>query len=117
MIRDLSLSFAYLVGKNNNPYGNLTELAVDSRTWHAEALGFVYPWLIPYARFESLNLDMPSDVPGIPSQQDIERLIAGAKFMIRPNVSFTAEFSHYTTGAELEEGFDKTLFMLLAVSF
>ena len=117
MIRDLSLSFAYLVGKNDNPYGNLTELAVDSRTWHAEALGFVYPWLIPYARFESLNLDMPSDVPGVPSEQDIERLIAGAKFMIRPNVSFTTEFSHYTTGAELEEGFDKTLFMLLAVSF
>ncbi len=115
MIRDVSLSFAYLGGKNNNPYGNLTELPVNSRTWHAEALGFVYPWLLPYLRYESLHLDMPSDVLGIATGQDIERLMAGAKFMIRPNVSFTIEGAHYITGAELEEGFDKTLFMLLAV--
>ncbi len=117
MIRDLSLSFVYLGGRNNNPYGNLTELPVNSRTWHAEVLGFAYPWLLPYIRYESLNLDMPSDVRGIATAQDIERLMAGAKFMIRPNVSFTIEGAHYTTGAELEEGFDKTLFMLLALSF
>jgi len=60
---------------------------------------------------------MPTGVPGVPTDQDIERLLAGAKVLIRPNVSCTIEAAHYTEGAELEEGFDKTLFMLLAVSF
>ena len=37
--------------------------------------------------------------------------------MIRPNVSFTLEGAHYTVGADLEEGFDGTMFALFALSF
>ena len=116
-IRDISLSVAYLIGRNDNPYGSLTDESVDSENWHFEILGFAYPWLIPYLRYEGLGLDMPQGVPGINPNQDIERLIGGIKFMIRPNVFCTTEFAYYTEGAELEEGFDQTLFILLGVSF
>ncbi len=116
-IGDLSFAGAYMVGENDAPYGNLSPAAVDSTAWHLEVLGFVYPWLIPYARYEGLELDVPADVPGLAPEQDIERIVAGAKFLIRPNVAAIVEGAYYTTGAELEEGFDGTLFMLLAVSF
>ena len=116
-IGDFSLAAAYMVGEDDNPYGNLSAAAVDCTAWHLEVLGFAYPWLIPYARFEALAVDVPTDVPGLAPEQDIERIVAGAKFLIRPNVAAIAESAYYTTGAELEEGFDETLFLLLAVSF
>jgi hypothetical protein len=116
-VKDLSLSVAYVAGNNENPYGNLSDRAVESTAWHVEALGFVYPWLMPYTRYEVLELDMPTGVPGIGSERDIERVVGGAKMMIRPNVSVTAEYAHYFEGAELEEGFDQTLFLLFGASF
>ncbi len=78
---------------------------MDSTTWHVEALGFVYPWLMPYARFEALDLDVPTGVAGLDPAQDIERIIAGAKFMIRPNVFCNIEGAYYTEGAEPGGGF------------
>lgn len=116
-LRDLTLGVAYMAGEDERPYGSLTDQGVDSRTFHVEALYFVYPWLIPFLRYESLELDMPVGVAGIGEQQDMARVLAGAKMLIRPNVSFTAEYSYFTEGAELEEGFDQTLFVLLAASF
>lgn len=116
-IKDVSFSAAYMMGEDDDPYGALSDRSVDSRVWHVEALGFVYPWLIPYARYESLELDLPENVAGLDADQDLARVVAGAKFMIRPNVFFTLEGAHYTKGARLEEGFDQTLFMLLAISF
>jgi hypothetical protein len=116
-IRDLSLSVAWMEGEDDNPYGNLSPDTVTSTAWHVEALGFVYPWLIPYARYEVLELDVPSGVPGLAPEQDIERIIVGSKLMIRPNVSCTVEYAHYLEGEQLEEGFDQTLFLLFAASF
>jgi hypothetical protein len=116
-IRDLSWSIQYTAGSNDRPYGNLSEQAVDSRTWHAEVLGFAYPWLMLYGRYEALDLDLPADVPGLLPEQDIGKFVAGAKFMIRPNVSCNVEGTYYTEGAELEAGLDQTLFVLLGISF
>jgi hypothetical protein len=116
-VGDLSLSIAYVDGENDNPYGDLSPESVESTSWHLEALGFVYPWLMPYGRYEVLELDMPVGVAGLRSEQNIERAIAGAKMMMRPNVSLTLEYAHYFEGAELEEGFDQTLFLLVGVSF
>jgi hypothetical protein len=90
-IGDWSLSAAYVVGENDDPYGNLSDDPVDSTAWHLEALVFAYPWLIPYARYEGLEIDVPTDVPGLDPQQDIERIVAGAKFLIRPNVAAIVE--------------------------
>jgi hypothetical protein len=115
--KDLTLGAAYVGGSDDNPYGNLSPESVDSTTWHVEALGFVYPWLMPYARFEALDRDVPTGVAGLDPAQDIERIIAGAKFMIRPNVSVNVEGAYYTEGENLEEGFDQTIFVLLSASF
>ena len=116
-IRDLSVSAAYLVGKDDRPYAPFSDESVDSANWHVEVLYFAYPWLIPFARYEALDLDLPPGIPGLDPAQDAERIVAGAKAMIRPNVSFTLEGAHYTVGADLEEGFDGTIFALFALSF
>ncbi len=116
-IRDLHWGMAYVAGSDDRPYGNLSDQAVDSTTWFTEALGFVYPWLMLYGRYESLELDVPPDVPGLDPDQDIAKFVGGAKFMIRPNVSCNVEGTYYTEGAELEAGLDQTLFILLSVSF
>jgi hypothetical protein len=116
-IKDFSISAAYVAGGNDNPYGSLSDASVDSATYHVEVLAWAYPWLIPYGRFEGLSIDMPDDVPGLSPEQDIERVMIGAKFMIRPNVFCVVETAHYTKGDFLEEGFDKTLFVLLSASF
>ena len=115
--RDLTLGAAWVEGRNNRPYGALSSEPVRSHAWHLETIYFAYPWLLPYARYESLALDLPAGVPGVPSTGDISRLMVGAKAMVRPNVGLIAETAFYTKGAELEEGFDRTLFVLLAVSF
>jgi len=115
--KDLIASVAYLVGDDDDPYGALSDASVESANWHVELLYFAYPWLIPYVRYEALDLDLPTEVPGLVPDQDMARVIAGAKALIRPNVSFTLEGAYYTEGAELEEGFDETLFALFALSF
>ena len=115
--KDITLGGVYLKGRDDNPYGSMSDDSVDSASWHVEMLGYPYPWLIPYVRYEGLDLDLPRDVPGLQPEQDIERILAGAKMMIRPNVFCTVEYVFYTEGAELEEGFDQTLFVLLAASF
>lgn len=117
MIGDLTIGGVYVVGKDDNPYGILSDQSVDSTTWHIEALGWVYPWLIPYGRYEVLDLEMPEGVPGIPTQRDVSRFVGGVKMMIRPNIFLTLESAYYTKGAELEEGIDETVFMLLSVAF
>jgi hypothetical protein len=90
---------------------------VDSGAWLAEAYYFVYPWLIPYVRWEGLNLDLPSDVAGLDDDQDRSRLIFGGKAMIRANIGLNVEFTTYTDGARIEEGIDNTLFVLLSAAF
>ena len=116
-IKDFSISAAYVAGSDDNPYGSLSDASVDSTSYHLEVLTWAYPWLMPYGRFEGLKLDMPEDVPGLNPERDMERILIGAKFLIRPNVFCVVETAHYTKGAELEEGFDKTLFVLLSASF
>ncbi|MGE5243589.1 MAG: hypothetical protein ACM3SQ_05125 [Betaproteobacteria bacterium] len=115
--RDITLGAVWVEGNNARPYGVLSREPVRSRAWHLETIYFAYPWLLPYARYESLSLDVPAGIPGVSPDQDIARLMVGAKAMIRPNVWVVGETAFYTKGAELEEGFDRTLFVLLAVSF
>jgi hypothetical protein len=115
--KDLTVGIGYMLGENDNPYGNLSSKSVDSRTWFAEAYYFVYPWLIPYARWEGLNLDLPTDVAGLNPDQDRARLIVGGRAMIRANISLNVEGMFYTNDTEIEEGLDNTLFVLLSAAF
>lgn len=116
-IKDVHWSLAYMEGSDEDPYGNLSDHPVDNRAWHVEALGFVYPWMIVYGRYESLEMDLPDDVAGLNPDQNFDKVVAGTKMMIRPNVFCNVEYTFYPEGAELEEGLDETLFLLLSVSF
>lgn len=115
--RDLAFGGAYMLGSNDNPYGYLSEKSVDSESWMAEASYFVYPWLIPYGRYEALDLDLPENVPGLNPDQDYARYVVGCKALIRANVALNIESSFYTEGEDLYEGVDNTLFVLLSASF
>jgi len=116
-IKDVHWSLLYIAGSDDDPYGNLSDQAVDNTTWHAEVLGFVYPWWILYGRYESLEMDLPDDVPGLNPNQDTDKVVAGTKLMIRPNVFCNVEYTFYPEGEELWEGLDQTLFLLLSVAF
>jgi len=115
--KDLTVGSAYMWGRNENPYGVLSSKSVDSGAWLAEAYYFVYPWLIPYVRYEGLNLDLPSGVAGLDDDQDRGRIIVGGKAMIRANIALNIEGTFYTNGSKVEEGIDNTLFVLLSAAF
>ena len=115
--KDLTVGGGYMWGDNDNPYGDLSSASVESGAWFAEAYFFGLPWLIPYARYEGLNLDLPSGVAGLNPAQDNARIIVGGKAMIRANVALNIEGTVYTQGEELNEGIDRTLFVLLSAAF
>jgi hypothetical protein len=126
MYRDLTLSAVWMEGRNSRPYGTLSDIAVRSRAWHVEALYQPLPWLLPFARYEVLDLDIPPGVPGLggahagaagSADQDIARLVLGGKALLRPNVALVTELGLYNKGAEHQEGFDGTLMALFQISF
>jgi len=115
--RNINLGAGYVFGNDDNPYGSLTSESVDSRTWFAETLWYAYPWLMPFVRYEGMSLDLPQDVPGVPYEWEIRRMMPGLKAMLRPNLALTLEVPIYFEGGQLEEGFDRSLFMMLSMAF
>ncbi len=104
---DLAIRGGYVFGYNKNPFGALTSQSVDSHTWFAEAEYFLYPWLIPYGRYEVLMLDLPSGVEGIDSDQDQQRFVVGTKALIRANITAIAEVRIYTKDDSSESQGDR----------
>ncbi|MHC4226797.1 MAG: hypothetical protein ACYSWW_01925 [Planctomycetota bacterium] len=93
---DLQLGGGYIWGKNDNPFGALSNGAVDSKSWFAEVNYFAKPWLIPYARYETLELRLPTEVTSTDEATwangaDQERVVVGSKMLIRANVSLGLE--------------------------
>lgn len=115
--KDLTVSTLYMLGNDDNPYGGLSPESVDSAAWMIEAYYFVYPWLIPYARYEGLDLDLPTGVAGLNPNQDRSRIIVGSKLAIRPNIMLNVEASFYSDDEEVERGVYDTLFFLLSAAF
>ncbi|MDK1031847.1 MAG: hypothetical protein QGD94_07570, partial [Planctomycetia bacterium] len=93
---DLAVRGGYIFGRNNNPYGALNSDTVDSTAWFVETEYFLFAWLIPYLRYEGLTVDLPSGVEGIDSSQDRERVVLGAKALIRANISLSVEGRFHT---------------------
>ncbi len=60
----------------------------DKDVWFAEAEYFVFPWLQPYLRYESLSDDSPNE--------DQTRYLVGAALLARANVKFNLEARFYT---------------------
>lgn len=115
--KDLTVGGGYMFGRNDNPYGNLSSKRVDSHAWYAEAMWFALPWMIPYTRYEGLDLDLPHNIKGLAPDQDNARVVVGLRSMVRANVGLSVEGNFYVKGAELQEGIDSTLFVLLNLSF
>lgn len=87
--QDLQVDAAAVWGNNENPYGTLDENSVASFSWHLGAHYFIFPWWIAAMRYEALSLDLPdiADLQG--SGRD--RIVIANKFLVRANVSVTAE--------------------------
>lgn len=115
--QDLTVAGGYMFGRNDRPYGNLSPDSVDSHAIFAEANYYVYPWLIPYVRYEALFLDLPENVPGLDPTHDTQRVMLGAKALVRPNIAVTLEATFFTEGSDVQEGFDQTLMLLFSAAF
>ncbi|MCP5522331.1 MAG: hypothetical protein H7A46_12365 [Verrucomicrobiales bacterium] len=115
--KNLTVAVGYMYGYDDRPYGNLSPDFVPSHTWFAEATYYVFPWLLPYGRYEGLLLDLPENIAGLNPDQDTQRVVLGAKALVRANVSVNLETTLYTQGADLQSGFDKTIFLLFNLSF
>lgn len=115
--RDLTVAAGYVYGQNDRPYGDLSPDAVESHTLYTEGSYYVYPWLIPYVRYEALFLDLPEDVAGLNPEHDTQRVMFGIKAMVRANIAVTLETTVFLEGEEVQEGFDRTLMLLLSAAF
>ncbi|MCI0526834.1 MAG: hypothetical protein L0Y56_05180, partial [Nitrospira sp.] len=88
--RDLKIGGGFAWGNNDNPYGTLSNESVDSQAWFVELEYFIYPWLVPSLRFETLDFDLP-DVPGLRKNQDQARVIVNVDTLIRANIRLISE--------------------------
>ena len=123
--KDFSLNLGYMLGRNKNPYGYLDTMygggqgdaAVDSTTWFAETYYFVYPWLIPFLRYESLKLEGLPDYLILEGERDRDILKLGCRAQIRANISLRIEGSTYLKDQGYDYGLDHTIFFILNASF
>jgi len=123
--RDVSLNGGCMIGRNNNPYGALDTLfggysgdvAVDSTAWFVEAHYFVYPWLIPYGRFESLDLEGLPTTLLLDGEEDRDILHLGIRAQIRANIALRVEGTYYTADNNYAYGPDRNIFFILNAAF
>lgn len=102
--KDLTLNCGYVFGRNDNPYGILSPNSVDSHSWFVEGYYFVYPWLVPYARYEGVLME------GFPKEElefkegEFEMITMGIKTLIRANLHLGVEYSLIPR----DDGFDQS---------
>jgi hypothetical protein len=119
--KDLVVNTGYQWGHDDNPYGVLWDDSLDVETWFVEAAYFVYPWLIPYVRYEQVNFEgmpqtEPTDDIHIQARQDLEVFTIGFKAHLVANVHLSAEYQDY-----IDPSFtcmtDEVLFIQLMFAF
>ncbi|MFZ5564518.1 MAG: hypothetical protein ACOZBW_10735 [Thermodesulfobacteriota bacterium] len=118
--RDLILNAGYQWAHDDNPFGVLLPDDVDATAWFVETAYFVYPWLIPYARYEEVNMDIPYADPAgdirIEDKQGAEVLNVGVKAHLRANVSVAVEYQDFF-GPEFNTTTDELLFIQLMFAY
>ena len=88
--KDFSVAGGYITGENH-------ESGVSKDIWFTEGYYFVFPWMVPYARYESMNVRHPA-----PGQGNQARLILGSAMLLRANVRVNIEGRIYTTNKPAE---------------
>jgi len=127
---DFTISAGYMWGENDNPYGDLSNNKVKTESWFIESHYFVYPWLVPFVRYEGVDFNgLPSTAPDDPDpdldeellvldgEEDRAILTVGAKIQIRPNVLLNIEGYYYTEDADFNYALDKSVFAILRAGF
>ncbi|MFQ5852639.1 MAG: hypothetical protein ACE5JU_18935 [Candidatus Binatia bacterium] len=89
------LGAGYLFGRNNRPFGTLSDKSVDSNGWFAEATYRLYPWLFATLRYEGLRVDVPSGI-GV-RDDDRDRFVPSISALIRANIRLLAEGRFHAT--------------------
>jgi hypothetical protein len=116
---DLQLGGGYIWGKNENMFGAAAagRQSVDSQSWFVEANYFAKPWLIPYVRYEVLELsNLPNEVSSdneasFPRGADRSRFVVGTKMLLRANVSLGLEGIFYAKDDRQTSHDDKSQFI------
>ncbi|MEE8423496.1 MAG: hypothetical protein V3S49_03060 [Thermodesulfobacteriota bacterium] len=106
-VNDLSLAAGYL--KEDHEASNL-----DENILFAEAEYFVYPWLQPYVRYETLDADAVDS--------DEARVVIGTVLLARANVKINVEGKFYTendtqVAAGKDKNVDNRLYVRLDYAF
>jgi len=119
--QDLTINTGYQWARDDNPFGTLWNNDMDANAWFIETTYFVYPWLIPYARYEVLEFDnIPltesTDDILINAKQDAELLIVGVKAHLRANVHITVEYQDFID-PEFISWADEVAYVQLMFSF
>lgn len=86
---DLRVDGLYLFGTNDDPYG-VGAGSVDSDAWMAQVSYFLFPWMVPNVRYESVSYDMGA------TTSDQGRVVVGVKMLPRANVAVSLEGLIYT---------------------
>lgn len=107
--QNFDLSAAYVLGKNNDPYGDGSE--VESNAWHVEGSYYIFPWLIAEARYEALKLDLKNGSSS--TLLDQKNTIVGLVCMLRANIKLITEVILFNK----ESGNKNMLNIRLAVGF
>ncbi|MFZ0451626.1 MAG: hypothetical protein WAL98_20505 [Desulfatiglandaceae bacterium] len=81
--KDLSMAGGYITGDNH-------ETHEQTDVWFAEAQYFVFPWMVPYLRYENLTVKHEAD-------GDVARFIVGSAMLVRANIKVNLEGRFYTT--------------------
>lgn len=120
--KDLTVDLGWMMANDENPYGTLWDNSVEIDGWLAEVSYFVYPWLIPYIRYEGLHFhNMPetsrTDSIRIQHRQDEEVVTIGFKAHIRTNVHVTAEYQYFTYAPGFDCMTDQMTFVQLMMGF
>ncbi len=95
---------SFYLGQRGFSLLNQTTTATTNVTknfYFIEAQYFVFPWLIPYARYEVVNVDAVD--------QDKSRVVGGLAVLLRANIKLNVEYKWYTINKPREaSGLDKS---------
>jgi hypothetical protein len=86
--KDFSVAGGYIHGSNDQTEEN-------KNIWFGEAYYFVFPWMVPYLRYENLSVTNVDNM-------DQARFIVGSTMVIRANIRVNVEGEFYTKNELIE---------------
>jgi hypothetical protein len=86
--KDLSVAGGYIHGSND-------QTEVNKNIWFGESYYFVFPWMVPYLRYENLSVTNVDNM-------DQARIIVGSAMLLRANIRVNLEGRIYTKNEPLK---------------